>query len=172
MIEDDSNLVISLPGLTETELTGFKLEDYYTVEDYLPESVTKLFLYYQVGTEVEKINRFVYTYFDALSDTGGINGIFVYVAYIFVRVLSHNKAENHLVGKLYEGKDPLVPSSRSSLLEYLCCTCKSREDKLFAKARQLFAQETDIVHLLRTIRLFTAVTHRVVPKYEIERLKQ
>ena len=49
------------------------------------------------------MTRDVYTYFDALGDTGGLNGILMLVAMMIMGVLNTNKAENFMASRLYKG---------------------------------------------------------------------
>ena len=58
-------------------------------------------IWYELSLDVEQINRSVYTYFQALGDTGGLNGILISIASLIVSVLNFNKAENFLVSMLY-----------------------------------------------------------------------
>ena len=58
-------------------------------------------LMYFVERDVQKVQRSVYTFFDALGDTGGLNEILVTVSFTMLSVLNLNKAENNLAGRLY-----------------------------------------------------------------------
>ena len=48
------------------------------------------------------INREVYTYFDSLGDTGGLNSIAITISMMILAVFNTNKAENDLVERLYK----------------------------------------------------------------------
>ena len=112
VIEDDKYSLISLPGFTEDESTGFSLEHHQssaaepkTLDGYgtyyLQE---KLALIIQHTRDTNKIHRFIYTYADAFDSTGGLSGILVYVGYLFVSTLNYNSAENYLASRLYSAK--------------------------------------------------------------------
>ena len=50
--------------------------------------------------------RSVYTFFDLLSDLGGLNGILMTFAGIFIAELNYNKFENKMVKRLFRIKKP------------------------------------------------------------------
>ena len=67
----------------------------------------KLVLFYQHTLDAQKITRFIYTYFEALGDTGGLNGILVSIVSVLVSALNFNNSENFLVSRLYNSKSPI-----------------------------------------------------------------
>ena len=58
-------------------------------------------MYYEMSLDAQKVSRSVYTYFDALGNVGGLNGILISVTVSILAVLNTNKDQNHLVSKLY-----------------------------------------------------------------------
>ena len=173
MVEDDSYLLIGLPGLTENENRGFSLVEAETFKRVQPTDRTKYQITYQHNLDAVKITRSIYTYFQALGDTGGLNSILVSITSVLVSVLSHNSAENFLVNRLYTSRDKGLgeqPKSANRSKLHQCCPCrrrKHRQDKFFKHARGLYADETDIVHILRKLRLVMAVARKLTSPEEI-----
>ena len=48
-----------------------------------------------VNQDAERAIRTVFTYFDALSDVGGLNGILIIIANIIGSIFNTNVVENH-----------------------------------------------------------------------------
>ena len=116
-----------------------------------------------------RIDREVYSLFDLIGDLGGLaEGLFIILA-IILGSLTFNNFDHFLIEHLYGKHDEnkkLVPlkNDNTRLCRQKCFSCLakgknqggclaifrlSREERLFAKARQQFGDEIDLVELLK-----------------------
>ena len=191
VIEDDKNRIVSLPGWTEENYTAFDIEEtqHYSWISTGTGLSKKLQIHYELNMDAEVINRSVYNFMHALGDTGGINAILFSVASSLLSVFNLNKSENFLASKLYStshsppatgpsDKQLLKPSGQSSICEWFqghvpfgakCCR-KRNKDKLFEKARDLYASETDVVSIIQQLRLYKTISRKLIPPEELRKL--
>ena len=108
-----------------------------------------------------QVERSVYNSLMLLGDAGGLYGILVYIAYLILGYLNHNKFENIIAQDLYKEKGGnLEAKDQVALKEYaqdccfeFCstvgCFWRSRKDRLWMKARDLYAEELDVVSVIQ-----------------------
>ena len=175
MLQDE---LINLDDLTELEdTTVFQLEQ-------LPNKSYEKDYDVQVDITIEmNLNQLVivregYTIFDFLSDIGGMQGILISFAAIFLGVWNYHFMDNFLVTRLYRlgqiklqrtseefGKQQLVltNSSLRSICDYFCeklpscCQCcfqKSQQARGLQEGRILLQKETNVINMVRSLRFF------------------
>ena len=135
------------------------------------------------------MTRSVYTFWQLLGDVGGLNSFIISTVAFAVSFFTFNQDKNYLAGKLYKPKsttgekEVLHPGKQWSLAEYLqemlphcclflCCLRPRRKDKIFRRARDSYAEEIDVVHLLHQLRFLNAIVPtQAVPLKTREKLK-
>ena len=117
------------------------------------------------------IQRNVYSALDFLSDIGGIQGLFVSLFGLMITLFNTTSFEEHLIRQLYTYR--VKPSRfnlnsshdfseqlyfrQLSLYGLRCCFKRpNRERRALKKAMEKLNQETDIVQILRFMRVFKA----------------
>ena len=122
----------------------------------------------------------MFTYFNALGETGGLQGILISFSMTVLGILNTNKAGNYLVGRLYSTgsrTEQLNPAKQSALREWiqsflpLSCLCrcltKNKRELQLERARDLYARETDIVHILRQLRFLNSLSTLLLPQEQL-----
>ena len=132
-------------------------------------------IYVDLSHDAQLFSRSALSMFDALGNTGGISQILVSVSYSILAIFNFNKIENLISSQLYSESEAnnrrLKPSTQSSFKDFLAQCClplgrKSRQEKLFDQARFIYTQETDIVNIIRKLRLIPKLVSKVIPANE------
>ena len=131
-----------------------------------------------------QVERSVYNSLMLLGDLGGLYGILVYIAYLILGYLNFKKFENILAQDLFNEKgSSLKASDQVALKEYaqdcffeFCstvgCLWRKRKDKLFMRARDLYAEELDVVSVIQQRRFFNMALKKLMKKDNLVKLKK
>ena len=99
-LADDINRYLSVPIFTEQEHTFFdteKINESRTTQG----TYLRIEVNYELSMDSDIVARSIFTYFDALGNTGGINSILTTIATILVAFVNQNSVENYLAEQLY-----------------------------------------------------------------------
>ena len=142
-----------------------------------------------MSRDARLMTRSVFSFWQVLSEVGGLNGFLISIVALAVSIFTFNQDENYLAGKLYRPqsttgeKEILNPRKQWSLAEYLqdtlphcclllCCLRPRRKDKILSRARDSFAEEIDVVHLLHQLHFLNAIVPtQAIPLKTREKLK-
>ena len=64
----------------------------------------------EMNLSVKNVERAGYSFFDLLSDVGGMQGLLISCCGIILGVLNYNNFDNYLASRLYKIKDKPKPS--------------------------------------------------------------
>ena len=143
------------------------------------------------------ISRVNFTFFDALSDIGGIQSVLGSFFSILLVALNHEHLENYMASRLYKLKkvdghdrtkykrhfdrsDFFQPTKFANLLNYIVdilparCVCCSKHRKRLGmeQARAALAKEIDIIELIKQRRFFQKAFRLLMSKQERIHLKE
>ena len=131
---------------------------------------------FEFDLSLYRIDRDVYSILDWIGDIGGLSEGLAILFGGCIALMTFNKFDHYMIEKLYHRREikesdeatPFVNKKtrlcRQKLNEVYYCkpTCwlkwcrLSREERLFAKARNTYSNEIDIVAFLKKIRRFEA----------------
>ena len=72
------------------------------VPEILDDYFTRLSLQFEVSNDAQLMTRSVYTFWQVLSDVGGVNGLLVSFVALIVSITSYQQDENFLASHLYK----------------------------------------------------------------------
>ena len=131
---------------------------------------TWLQITFEMDLNREEYERSRYTFFDMLSDVGGLSGMFTSIFFVFMNVWNFNQLDDYMVSRLFKSKpgekkfqaEPLPAKTCCNLKDFLrswtpncllCCKLNRRE-KAFAKARDKLESELNVIELIKSMRYF------------------
>jgi len=144
----------------------------------------------EVDLNVFELERTTYTYFDLLSDVGGLSSIVCTFFAMILRFWNHNSFDNMMAISLFkvknltptysdkasymkESKTPYCKELLMSLLPSCCICCKlDREELALAKAREKLNFETNIIDIVRTWRYMKLALKHLLPKHTRDALME
>ena len=142
----------------------------------------------EMNLDVQHYERKVFTYFDMLSDIGGLTGILGTIFGLISAQWNYHSFDNHMVSRLFKikkPKDEISPEeeyfARSSFIRYdglpfcfnwilsllpKCCHCCKRSRKQIAlqMAREKLHKEINIIEIVKSWRYYESALHHLLPE--------
>lgn len=142
----------------------------------------------EMNLDVQHYERKVFTYFDMLSDIGGLTGILGTIFGLISAQWNYDSFDNHMVSRLFKIKKPedeISPEeeyfARSSFIQYdglpfcfnwmlsllpKCCHCCKRSRKQIAlqMAREKLNKEINIIEIVKSWRYYESALHHLLPE--------